>query len=379
MAKGIYVGVDGKARKVKKIYAGVGGVARKVKKGYIGVGGVARPFFSGGELTYFGVIDYKMQKSREKKATSDDKYVMFATLDYSLTDTESYVFMVDANLNVQKISDSRADRTGASVGTVGKNKWYFFGREGSTVTRNGVYYDENLTSHYEQSVDWNTARTRTSAACAGFDTFLAGVGGYNDGSWRPWVTIINSDSTIDSLRNTTSTPVDQLSGGSMENALCFSFDGENVTHIIEPNKTIRHIAGSPHYIGSDYAPAGAASFKDKIVFLVQYGPTNATSYMDVIDKNLVWTTLDVPFLKSGDAYNIAAVGENVVYRYDYDKTSIYYADKENLVFQTMTIPEISVGGPAGVIKNEESTAIWQVDNPQPYPDNYPVFDVLKIL
>lgn len=46
MAKRVYIGVGGKARKVKKIYIGVAGVARKVKKAYIGVGGVARLCFS---------------------------------------------------------------------------------------------------------------------------------------------------------------------------------------------------------------------------------------------------------------------------------------------------------------------------------------------
>lgn len=40
---GFYIGVDGKARKVKGAYIGVDGVARKVKKGYIGdENGVAR-------------------------------------------------------------------------------------------------------------------------------------------------------------------------------------------------------------------------------------------------------------------------------------------------------------------------------------------------
>ena len=54
MAKGMYIGVGSKARKVNKMYVGVGNKARKVKKGYIGVGGAARPFFSGGELAYYG-------------------------------------------------------------------------------------------------------------------------------------------------------------------------------------------------------------------------------------------------------------------------------------------------------------------------------------
>lgn len=49
MAKKIYVGVNGKARKVRKMYVGVGGSAHKVKKGYIGVNGVARLFFTSGK------------------------------------------------------------------------------------------------------------------------------------------------------------------------------------------------------------------------------------------------------------------------------------------------------------------------------------------
>lgn len=45
---GFYVGVDGKARKVKGAYIGVDGVARKIKKGYIGdENGVARLCYSG--------------------------------------------------------------------------------------------------------------------------------------------------------------------------------------------------------------------------------------------------------------------------------------------------------------------------------------------
>ena len=48
MAKGIYVGVDGKARKVKKIYVGIEVIAHRVKKADVGVGGVAKLFFSGG-------------------------------------------------------------------------------------------------------------------------------------------------------------------------------------------------------------------------------------------------------------------------------------------------------------------------------------------
>ena len=46
MAKAIYNGVNGVARKVKQPYVGVDGVARKVTGGYVGVDGVARECFS---------------------------------------------------------------------------------------------------------------------------------------------------------------------------------------------------------------------------------------------------------------------------------------------------------------------------------------------
>lgn len=49
MAKGGYIGVDDKARKIKKAYIGVNGVARKVKKAYIGVDGVAQLVYTCGE------------------------------------------------------------------------------------------------------------------------------------------------------------------------------------------------------------------------------------------------------------------------------------------------------------------------------------------
>ena len=56
MAKTVYIGVGGVARKVKRIYVGVGGVARKVKKAFIGVDGVARLCYSSApnDPTYTG-------------------------------------------------------------------------------------------------------------------------------------------------------------------------------------------------------------------------------------------------------------------------------------------------------------------------------------
>ena len=78
MAKACYVGIDGKARKVKKIYTGVSNVARKVKKGYVGVGGVARPFYSAEpEVVYYGTATDLSQLRSSLAATTVGNYGLF--------------------------------------------------------------------------------------------------------------------------------------------------------------------------------------------------------------------------------------------------------------------------------------------------------------
>lgn len=78
MSKKAYIGINGVARQIKKGYIGVDGVARKIKKGYIGIGGVARPFWSGGELTYYGTITGLSDPRGLLAATSIGNYALFA-------------------------------------------------------------------------------------------------------------------------------------------------------------------------------------------------------------------------------------------------------------------------------------------------------------
>lgn len=86
----IYVGIGGKARKIKDLYVGIGGKARKVTKGYIGIGGKARLFYSSGYidqltdpwtgrryLTSSGSWGYRTQNSGN---TSTDQINTYATV-----------------------------------------------------------------------------------------------------------------------------------------------------------------------------------------------------------------------------------------------------------------------------------------------------------
>ena len=78
MAKAIYVGVDSKARKMKKAYIGIGGTARKVKKMYIGdSSGKARLCYSA-ELDRHGMAAALSVARYDVRTATVGNYALFA-------------------------------------------------------------------------------------------------------------------------------------------------------------------------------------------------------------------------------------------------------------------------------------------------------------
>lgn len=78
MAKAIYVGVDSKARKMKKAYIGIGGKARKVKKMYIGdSSGKARLCYSA-ELDRHGMAAALSVARYDIRTATVGNYALFA-------------------------------------------------------------------------------------------------------------------------------------------------------------------------------------------------------------------------------------------------------------------------------------------------------------
>ena len=63
MSKAAFIGVGGKARKVRALYVGVNGKARRVARGYVGVGGKARLFYDAKATTVNGIPQQKMPGS----------------------------------------------------------------------------------------------------------------------------------------------------------------------------------------------------------------------------------------------------------------------------------------------------------------------------
>lgn len=88
MAGSAFLGIDGKARKIKRLYFGADNKARPVKKAYIGIGGKARPFFSSGPIEYFGTTPeptglYDSFSSSAKlsiAASTVEGYALFAAM-----------------------------------------------------------------------------------------------------------------------------------------------------------------------------------------------------------------------------------------------------------------------------------------------------------
>lgn len=104
MAKGIFIGVSGAARKTTDAYIGVSGVARKVKNGFIGVSGVAREFWSGGTPSNFA--DLMSRATLESIGGYDSSTYTSSVHAYDLpTSKTCYVFgAINGSLCISKLS-----------------------------------------------------------------------------------------------------------------------------------------------------------------------------------------------------------------------------------------------------------------------------------
>lgn len=92
MAKGIYRGVDGTARKVKKEYRGVEGIARRIKKEYRGVDGIARLCYLSSNYQFMGFTNTSANGGYgEAVATKDGN-----SLYMSVSGTAPYGTAIDA-------------------------------------------------------------------------------------------------------------------------------------------------------------------------------------------------------------------------------------------------------------------------------------------
>ena len=139
MAKGIYRGVDGIARKVTKEYRGVDGIARRIKKEYRGVDGLARLCYTSSNYQFVGFTN---NASYGEAITTKDGNSLYL----SVSGTSPYGIAIDAGYNL-------VDANGA-IYTI---------PAGSTVT---------VTMRQERAASYNLACVRLADVATGAVSYL---------------------------------------------------------------------------------------------------------------------------------------------------------------------------------------------------------------
>ncbi|MGB8455142.1 MAG: hypothetical protein WCD89_22780 [Anaerocolumna sp.] len=169
MAKGIYVGVGGVARKVKKIYIGVSGVARKVKKAYVGVGGAARLFFSAG-LSYGGTVSTAIART-SCNVTTAGNYAIIAGGSANST-IEAYNSSLVLTYGPTDYYDDDRPLTGIGATTISNYALLVDGREYGSSTGDATKYTVDFVRVISPSLVKTILRNgdlqdgRTNALCA---------------------------------------------------------------------------------------------------------------------------------------------------------------------------------------------------------------------
>ena len=247
MAKKIYIGVNDTARAVKKVYVGIDGVARKVKKAYIGVGGVARPFWTGGELTFYGFATDLSEAKYNLAAASVGDYALFAGGVLASSDPVNDFYdgkctkVVDAyDKSLTRTNPTTLYRPRFNMAATSVGNYAFFGGGQATSYYSGEYtsdmdiYDTTLTQTAIASLDFNEARYNLAAASVGDYAIFAG--GSNSGGGRLSSAYAYSTSLTKSTPSSLSSSRTNLSAASVGNYALFA-GGSDTANYNNPMST----------------------------------------------------------------------------------------------------------------------------------------------
>ncbi len=201
MAKGAWIGIGDKARKIKKSWIGVDNKARKVKKMWIGIGGVAKLFFSSEGIDYYKTMTLGTPVYGNRGASSD-KYAFLVGGGYNNGGVEYGLDTVEA----YNASLTKTCPTGLTSGCIA------FGMTGagsSVVIAGGISYyglrwyayryNDSLT---KTTMEMGYSPANPSATCAG--SYVLVAGGDNNTSPKTYfdtVVAISSSNTVSYANN----------------------------------------------------------------------------------------------------------------------------------------------------------------------------------
>lgn len=288
MAKKIYIGVGGTARKVKKIYIGVGGVARRVKKAYIGVGGVARCFWSGGEPVYYGKLTASELCAGYISAEHVGNYAVFAGGRRVGDDTDDYSLAINASLT--KSTPGKLNQRARWISTVELGSYALFagGYDGDYNLTTVTAYNTSLTKSTPTAL--TIARANSAGATVGsYGLFVGGNGAGNR------VDIYNTSLTLSSKSDVSARYYN--AGASVGNyALFAGGETKNNTYGYPSNTVYAYNASLTQSLPTalSVARGGMAGASVGNYALFAGGATNVSAYRSEVDAYNASLTRSTP-------------------------------------------------------------------------------------
>ena len=337
MAKAVYVGVDSKARKMKKAYIGIGGTARKVKKMYIGdSSGKARLCYSA-ELEKVGIAEKLGIGGYDLGAAGTARHALFAGRQTSYKGASSYVDAYDVSLThtaPTSLSKARGKLGAAAVG--GRALFAgggYYGAYGSLQSMTACYNGNATVDAYDDSLTRTTAASlseaRISLSGTSVGKYALFGGGYTGKNGfieselpRTYKSVV--DAYDESLTRTTATALSKARDGTGtvvgSYALFAGGTGSNVVDTYNASLT-RTTASSLSASGKVYGAATIGSY-------ALLGINNGT--MNVYDASLTRTTA-ASLRTSRIWFAAAAVGDYALFAGGSSKKSVGGNDYYNTV------------------------------------------------
>lgn len=315
----------GVARQVKKGYFGVDDVARKIKKGYIGVGGVARPFFTGGELTYYGTATALSTAVADLAATTVGDYALFAGGTTSSGNSNAQTTTYAYNKALTKstptaLGSARADHAATTIGSYA----LFAGGQKSSYYKTCEVYNDSLT---------RSSATSLSVAVYGLNATTIGsyalfAGGRSSDGYENTVNVYNTSLTKSTATSLSTARMDFAAASVGDYALfagglkSTSWSSGVVTTVDAYNSSLTKSA--PTVLSNARGALTATTVGDYALIGGGYKSSGAVTTVDVYNESLTRSTATA--LTKGGRFNAATtLGEYAIFGGGADGSSVFSA------------------------------------------------------
>lgn len=294
MAKGAYIGVGSKARKIKKIYFGVGSVAKKVRKAYIGVNGVAKLWWSAGyKLVKQGV--YSPGPSGNQTCWNNNYAIFIVDGSSGAEGGQS----VNSSFTVTSLPSNAYPNRALSGMTGGQIGNYALLWSGDYTSDGGDSFDHNNTAYY-----WNSSLTMgsiSSAAnynygskCCNIGNYMLLVGGNNvtgqSTTRYKHVRAINASLTVNKSLSDVSTGGSYIGGANSQYALFVGGSDTSRKVIYNTSLQVQSLSITGPFSSINYHDITG---NEKYI-MIAGGTTNTANYLDTVNAYDLSMTRYIP-------------------------------------------------------------------------------------